>query len=102
MIFDAYNFYILDLDAMDLMADYPLFFDKGSVSWVYKLPNANFLVLYINPEQMMILDFFSKMWENPFRWLFLAFLDKNSAFCGLPRDILCQIWHTSHPACYIR
>jgi hypothetical protein len=104
MIFNMDSFFFLDLDTMDLVApSHSNVIFRDMISWVHPLPNGNFIIHFDKTiwDFELILDFCSKMWESPFKWLFLGFSDKNSVFFSLPRDLLSQILEASHLVCYV-
>jgi hypothetical protein len=104
IIFDATCFYFASFDSTDeVIWASPHFIAEGSISWIKKLPNGNFYIHFNQEpwESDIVLDFCSKMWENPFRWLFLGSLDENSIFLEIPLDIVFHILQVSHFICYV-
>jgi hypothetical protein len=101
----AHKFHFVDLDTLEVVVPtYPNLAVRENISTIFQLPNGNLLIACGRGDTVdtaNILDFFSKMWENPWRWLFLGFSDKNSAFSGMPRDILREMFQVSHVACYV-
>jgi hypothetical protein len=105
IVFDSKSFYFFDLDYMaPVVPSCSNFICKTAITWVFQLPNGNFLIQGGQPyKYLSLLDFSSKMWDKPFKWLFLGFEDKKSKFkkSNLPRDILLHIWKVSHVACFV-
>ncbi len=83
LIFDMHGFYFFDFLSREVIKlPYPNKVTEDTIAWVHRLPYGNFLVQSESASKTFFhsLDFFSKIWENTFRWLFLGFLDGTSKF----------------------
>jgi hypothetical protein len=68
---------------------------SASITWCHMLSNGNFIVDCPELDEIIILDFFKKMWTELYFWIFLGNSDLKSIFSTLLKDVICYFVHST-------